>query len=148
MSILNKYKQWPLRLIVNRSNIMDVVLSDDTTPSEKVDIKNGELNKNYLVAFIDSYDDMKIDYNSDDSIEYVESLDGYYYVEWSEDNEEIVLKDAELTGFDNKLLNTDDKSILPVLDNEDIYLTLYRVADKQDDLLYKNNTFIFNGGFL
>ena len=44
MSILNKYKQWPLRLIVNCSNIMDVVLSDDTTPSEKVENENGKLN--------------------------------------------------------------------------------------------------------
>ena len=148
MSILNKYKQWPLRLIVNRSNIMDIVLSDDTTPSEKVDNKNGELNKNYLVAFIDSSNDIKVDYNSDDSIEYVESLDEYYYINWGEDNEEIVLKDAELTGLDNKLLDTDSKSVLPVLNNEDIYLTLYRVVDEQDDLLYKNNTFIFNGGFL
>ena len=58
------------------------------------------------MAFIDSYNDMKIDYNSDDSIEYVESLDGYYYIDWGESNEEIVLKDAELTGLDNKLLDT------------------------------------------
>ena len=148
MSILNKYKQWPLRLVVNRSNIMDIVLCDDTTPSEKVDNENGELNKNYLVAFIDSSNDTKVDYNSDDSIEYVESLDEYYYIDWSEDNEEIVLKDAELTGLDNKLLYTDSKSVLPVLNSDDIYLTLYRVVNEQDDLLYKNNTFIFNGGFL
>ena len=40
MSILNKYKEWPLRMVVNRSNIMDVVLSDDTTPSEEVDNEN------------------------------------------------------------------------------------------------------------
>lgn len=148
MSILNKYKEWPLRLVINRSNIMDVVLSDDTTPSEVVDNENGKFNDDYLVAFIDSSNMMKVDYNSNGSIEYVESLDGYYYANWSEDNEEIVLKDAELTGFDNRLLDTNSKSVLPVLNSEDVYLTLYRVIDEQDDLLYKNKTFIFNGGFL
>lgn len=148
MSILNKYKEWPLRLVINRSNIMDVVLSDDTTPSEVVDNEKGKFSDDYLVAFIDSSNIMKVDYNSNGSIEYVESLDGYYYANWSEDNEEIVLKDAELTGFDNKLLDTNSKSVLPVLNSEDVYLTLYRVIDEQDDLLYKNKTFIFNGGFL
>jgi hypothetical protein len=148
MSILNKYKEWPLRLVINRSNIMDVVLSDDTTPSEVVDNENGKFSDDYLVAFIDSSNIMKVDYNSDGSIEYVESLDGYYYANWSEDDEEIVLKDAELTGFDNRLLDTNSKSVLPVLNSEDVYLTLYRVIDEQDDLLYKNKTFIFNGGFL
>lgn len=148
MSILNKYKEWPLRLVINRSNIMDVVLSDDTTPSEVVDNENGKFSDDYLVAFIDSSNIMKVDYNSNGSIEYVESLDGYYYANWSEDGKEIVLKDAELTGFDNRLLDIDDENTSLKLNSEDIYLTLYRVVDEQDDLLYKNKTFIFNGGFL
>lgn len=149
MSILNKYKQWPLKIVINRSNVMDVVLSDDTSINfETVNYSNGKLSEDNLIAFIDSSDDMKVDYNSDGSIEYVESLDGYYYANWGEYDEEIVLKDAELTGFDNKLLDINSKSVLPVLNSDDIYLTLYRVIDKEDDLLYKNNTFIFNGGFL
>ena len=46
MSILNKYKQWPLRLILNRFNIMDVVVSDDTTSSsDMVDTINGKLSE-------------------------------------------------------------------------------------------------------
>ena len=53
---------------------MDVVLSDDTTPSEVVDNENGKFNDDYLVAFIDSSNIMKVDYNSNGSIEYVESL--------------------------------------------------------------------------
>lgn len=147
MSILNKYKEWPLRLVINRSNIMDVVLSDDTTPSEVVDTENGKFSDDCLVAFIDSSNDMKVDYKPNGSIEYVESLDGYYYANWG-DNEEIVLKDAELTGFDNRLLDINSENVSPILNGEDIYLTLYRVVYEQDDLLYKNKTFIFNGGFL
>jgi hypothetical protein len=100
------------------------------------------------VAFIDSSNDMKVDYNYNGSIKYVESLDEYYYANWSEDGKEIVLSDAELTGFDNKFLDINSENVSLILNSEYIYLTLYRVVNEEDDLLYKNNTFIFNGGFL
>ena len=156
MSILNEYKQQALRLVVNRSNIMDVVVSDDTTiNSETVNYANGRLSEDGLIAYID----MSIP-NNEDRYDFVESLEKYHYKKNSyekpyqfEDN--ICLEDDELTGYDNGFLVIDDEKTSTeeecehiYIKKEDVYLTLFPIFVNNNDLELTDNSIIFNGGFL
>lgn len=150
MSILNKYKQWPLRIVVNRSNIMDVVVSDDTTTNyDIVDTKNGKLLEDNLIAYIDASIPNK---NNEDT--YIESLEGYFYKKWGD--EDIELKDDILTAYDNGFLDIYDYHICEednscehfLIEKEDVYLTFYPIIKSEDELTLTNNSILFNGGFL
>jgi hypothetical protein len=149
MSILNKYKQWPLRIVINRSNIMDIVVSDDTTTSYKTINGCGELTKDNLIAYIDA----SIPNKENDS-SYIESLPEYYYKEWSVSNEDICLLDDELTAYDNGLLDVDDEREFDgecehfLLTKDDIYLTFYPIVKEEGDLELKKDSVVFNAGFL
>ena len=137
MSILNKYKQHPLKLVLNRTNIMDIVISEDNT------INNNAANSNEnLVAYIDA--------QLVEDIDVVTSLDKYYYKEWKSNVEDINLPDLILTGYDNKLLNIDiDYSEVDLkIEKGDKLLTLYRVSETNDDLSLSEEGIVFNGGFL
>lgn len=149
MSILNKYKQDALRIIINRSNIIDVVVSDDTTTHDIVNKKNGKLSEDNLIAYIDASFPNKLgDYT------YIESLEKYFYKLWGD--EDICLKDDELTAYDNTLLSVDRN--LEIDDNstcehfsinkDDIYLTFYPIIQNEDEISLTNNSIVFNGGFL
>ena len=148
MSILNEYKQRALRLVVNRTNIMDVVVCDDATINyESVNYTNGRLSSDSLIAYID----MSIP-NKDNEDGYIESLEGYYYKNWGD--EDICLEDDELTGYDNGFLSIDEEREFDgdckhfFINKEDKYLTLYPIIKNEDDLELTDNSIIFNGGFV
>lgn len=149
MSILNKYKQWPLRLVVNRSNIMDVVVSDDATiVYDVVDANNGKLLEDNLISYIDMSFPNKFEDTS-----YVESIDKYFYKIWGDNT--IYLEDDELTAYDNHFLDIeeDDEFISDErkhfsIEPEEVHLTLYPIIKSEDELTFTDDSMIFNGGFL
>lgn len=148
MSILNKYKQWPLRLILNRFNIMDVVVSDDTTSSsDMVDTINGKLSEDNLISYIDMSIPNKIGEGS-----YIESIEKYFYKDFG--NSDICLEDDELTAYDNYFLSVDEERVFEgscnhfSIEKEEINLTLYPIIKNEDELSLTENSMIFNGGFL
>lgn len=151
MSILNKYKQWPLRLVVNRSNIMDIVVSDDTTPSGVVERDGGKLSENNLIAYIDSsnIDSINIE---DGRFNSIESKDNYYYENNNQSKEDIFLYDFDLTAYDNYLLNIEEDNSWVresgvTIESGDTKVTLYPVGG-ESGITYNNNIITFNGGFL
>lgn len=148
MSILNKYKQWPLRLVVNRSNIMDVVVSDDATiVYDVVDTNNGKLLEDNLISYID----MTIP-NKFEGTSYIKSTDKYFYKNWGDNT--IYLEDDELTGYDNHFLDIEDSEFIVnerehfSIEPNEVYLTLYPIIKSKDELISTDNSMIFNGGFL
>lgn len=150
MSILNKYKQYPLRIVINSSNIMDVVVSDDTTTNyDIVDIKHGKLWEKDLIAYIDASI-----LNKTGETTYIESLEKYFYKEWGE--EDIELKDDVLTAYDNGFLDAYDERFCEednncehfLIEKEDIHLTFYPIIKSENELSLTNDSILFNGGFL
>lgn len=150
MSILNKYKNGQLKLVVNRSNIMDVVVSDDTTTiSQTVDYDMGSLIKDNLIAYIDSSV-----INKEDKPMYIQSLEDYFYKEWTNNDENICLLDDELTAYDNRMLtidenkNTDTNCGHFLLTKQDKFLRFYPIVKENEDLEFNGDSIVFNGGFL
>lgn len=99
--ILNKYKRWKARLILNRERELDFVLSQDNSPTVEL---NGELTEKCLISYID----MNIDgcVNEDGS---VSSVSGYTYEKYVNNNVE--LPDFGFTAVDNGRVEYDKDSI-------------------------------------
>lgn len=150
MSILNKYKDCQLKLIVNRSNIMDIVVSDDvTTVSQTVDYGMGSLIKDNLIAYINASVN-----NEETETSYVQSLEDYFYKEWTNSDENICLLDDELTAYDNRMLTIDEDRTINdncghfLLTKQDKFLKLYPITNDEETVEFSNDSIIFNGGFL
>ena len=99
--ILNKYKRWKARLILNREKELDFVLSQDNSPTVEL---NGELTEKCLISYID----MNIDgcVNEDGS---VSSVSGYTYEKYVNNN--VKLPDFGFTAVDNGRVEYDKDSI-------------------------------------
>lgn len=155
MSILNKYKEKPISLVINRSNIMDIVVSDSIYSEEIFNESNRPiLLEDGLIAYIDSSNRRCVDYDSSELFAVYSPI--YHYKE-SESTEDIVLNNIKLTGYDNGLLTPDVSAFdFPVkLDYNDNTFTLYRVSgytgsNSNFNVSYNENnrTINFNGGFL
>lgn len=137
MSILNKYKQHALKLVLNKTNIMDIVISNDSTLYD-----SNAILKEDIVAYIDA--------SVINNIDRVTSSEDYYYKEWKSDVGDIDLPDFILTGYDNKILdiNVDYSDTDIKIKKDSKFLTLYKISNSINDISLENNTIVFNGGFL
>ena len=100
MSILNKYKRWVPMIEINTKNQLDMVLSQDHTPTIPID---GSLNENCLISYIDmENDDCIFGLENSGETPGVMSLEKYQFDGLSEDCE---LNDIRLTALDNGLIS-------------------------------------------
>jgi hypothetical protein len=89
--ILNKYKRWKPRLIINRDRELDFVLSQDNSHTVEID---GELTKRCLISYIDTNIDGCIDEDGN-----LSSFSGFTYENYL--NNDVKLDDFGFTGIDN-----------------------------------------------
>lgn len=148
MSILNKYKRWVPMVKINTKNQMDMVLSQDHTPTIPID---GSLNENCLISYIDMENKNCI-FGLDNSGETpgVISLEEYQFDGLSEDCE---LNDIRLTGLDNGLISFERIFGTSGITDEEFYelMTKYTMSLKGGDgrlVLYEvtGNTGIYSYG--
>ena len=99
--ILNKYKIWKPRLVVNRERELDFVLSQDNSLGVNLD---GALTKRCLISYIDTNLDGCI--GEDGSLS---SISGYTYKNFI--NENVDLKDFGFTSVDNGRTTYDKDTI-------------------------------------
>lgn len=161
--ILNNYKRWQPRLILNTEKYLDFVLSRDNSRTIELD---GNMTKRCLISFIDMNDDRCID-NSGTS---VVSSDDYKYINAINDGS--TLRDFGLTGIDNGMILYDKDEITlddfvniltgttVELSENDLRLHLYNVNGNTKHYNYnseyiinesgdtKEKYYSFNGGFL
>ena len=155
--ILNKYKRWKPRLIINRDRELDFVLSQDNSHTVEID---GELTKRCLISYIDTNIDSCIDEDGN-----LSSFSGFTYENYL--NNDVKLDDFGFTGIDNGriLYNntiTLDEFISVLtgssleLESRDAKLHLYPAQGNskyynyqaevmQDD---RDRYYAFNGGFM
>lgn len=110
MSFLNKYKKQNPQLLLRTDNILDFVLSQDSTKSNAVD---GKLTTNNLLAFVDINNKLCI--GNDDKIH---SLSDYFWD--NAKNDGLILDNIGFTGIDNGLI----KYRKDIISNEEYYKLL------------------------
>ena len=155
--ILNKYKRWKPRLIINRDRELDFVLSQDNSHTVEID---GELTKRCLISYIDTNIDGCIDEDGN-----LSSSSGFTYENYL--NNDVKLDDFGFTGIDNGRILYDNTITLDEfigvltgssleLENGDAKLHLYPAQGNskyynyqaevmQDD---RDRYYAFKGGFM
>jgi hypothetical protein len=155
--ILNKYKRWKPRLIINRDRELDFVLSQDNSPTIEID---GDLTKRCLISYIDANIDSCIDDNGD-----LLSFSGFTYENYLNNN--VKLDDFGFTGIDNGRILYDNTIKLDEfigvltgssieLENDDPKLHLYpaqgnsKYYNYQSEIMEdgRDRYYAFKGGFM
>ena len=157
MSILNKYKRWIPQIIIDRSNQLDVVLSQAVEPSHICD--GSYLVDKCLISYINTNEDDCISDNE------LVSVNKYKYEDYINSNVE--LNDIGFTGIDNGLILFDKKTIRPedfikiltdtktTLEDNDYRLHLHKVSGNTQSYSYDmslekdkyDRYYALNGGF-
>lgn len=155
--ILNKYKRWKPRLIINRDRELDFVLSQDN--SHTVEIEGG-LTKRCLISYIDTNIDSCIDEDGN-----LSSFSGFTYENYLNNN--VKLDDFGFSGIDNGRILYDNTIKLDEfigvlsgssieLENGDPKLHLYPVQGNSNYYTYhseimkdsRDRYYAFKGGFM
>ena len=155
--ILNKYKRWKPRLIINRDRELDFVLSQDNSPTVEID---GDLTKRCLISYIDTNIDECIDDNGN-----LSSFSGFTYENYLNNN--VKLDDFGFTGIDNGRIVYDNTITLDEfvsvltgssieLENGDAKLHLYpaqgntKYYNYESEIMQDDNDryYALKGGFL
>ena len=168
MSILNKYKRWVPMLTIDTSNQLDMVLSQDHTPTIPVDTKNGILNTDCLISYIDMNNP---DCIFDGGVTSLTEINGKKIDYENSIADFCELNDIKLTGIDNGLISFDkifgysnitNKEFYKLmteykmsLDPSDTRLTLYEVTGNTGHYSYgtkyvngDEKYYALSGGFL
>ena len=155
--ILNKYKRWKPRLIINREKELDFVLSQDNSAAIEI---TGDLTKRCLISYIDTNIDSCVDEDGN-----LSSFSGFTYENYL--NNDVKLDDFGFTGIDNGRVIYDNTITLNEfigvltgtsieLENGDPKLHLYPVQgnskyyEYQSELMQddKDRYYAFKGGFV
>lgn len=155
--ILNKYKRWKPRLIINRDRELDFVLSQDNSHTVEID---GDLTKRCLISYIDTNIDACIDEDGN-----LSSFSGFTYENYL--NNDVKLDDFGFTGIDNGRILYDNTITLDdfigvltgsslELESGDAKLHLYPVQGNSKYYNYqaevmqdgRDRYYAFKGGFM
>lgn len=169
MSILNKYKRWVPMLIIDTSNQLDMVLSQDHTQTIPVDTNNGILNTDCLISYIDMNNPNCI---FDGGVTSLTEINGKKIDYENSIADFCELNDIKLTGIDNGLVSFDKIFGYSNITNKEFYklmteykmflesgdtrLTLYEVTGNTGHYTYgtryvdngKEKYYALSGGFL